>query len=118
MTARALAQDLDLPVTSYDLATLDNRELREAWSRMLASAPCMALLEDVDGVFEGRTNKLGEAGGGLTFDGLLDCLGGLVVPRGVLTVVTTNHPEGLDPALGLRGATAPAPAGRVASIAP
>ena len=101
MTARALAQDLDLPVTSDDLATLDNRELREAWSRLLASAPCMALLEDVDGVFDGRTNKRGEAGGRLTFDGLLDCLGGLVVPRGVLTVVTTNHPEGLDPALGI-----------------
>ncbi len=110
--SRAIAQDLDLPVWIYDLATLTNSEMQAAWARMLAESPCMALIEDVDCVFEGRENKLGESGGGLTFDCLLDCLGGFVVAHGVLAVVTTNRPESLDPALGVatgNGATSTRP---------
>ena len=43
--ARALAEDLDLPIFVYDLATLKNDELLKAWNQMLAEVPCMALME-------------------------------------------------------------------------
>ena len=54
--AHALAEDLDLPVFVFDLATLKNDELLKAWNQMLAEVPCMALLEDIDAVFHGREN--------------------------------------------------------------
>lgn len=93
--ARALAEELDLPVYQYDLATLYNDELRTAWARMLGSTPCMALFEDIDAVFRGRETLRGD----LTFDCLLNCLDGIEQADGVLTVITTNHPEALDAAL-------------------
>jgi len=93
---RALAEDLDLPVFVYDLATLFNNELQAAWQKMLASVPCIALIEDIDAVFDGRTNK---AGGHLTFDCLLNCLDGVERADGVLLIVTTNDPAKLDSAL-------------------
>ena len=96
---RAVAEDLDLPVYAYDLASLKNDELREAWAKMLAEAPCLALLEDVDAVFRGRENVAVKEGG-LTFDCLLNCLDGVQRADGLLVVVTTNHPDRLDPALG------------------
>ena len=59
---RAVAEDLDLPVYAYDLASLKNDELREAWAKMLAEAPCLALLEDVDAVFRGREKRRRQGG--------------------------------------------------------
>lgn len=116
---RAVAEDLDLPVYSYDLASLKNEELREAWAEMLAEAPCLALLEDVDAVFHGRTNVAIKEGG-LTFDCLLNCLDGVQRADGLLIAVTTNHPERLDPALGSadRTATRPGRIDRVVELPP
>ena len=116
---RAVAEDLDLPVYSYDLASLKNDELREAWAEMLAEAPCLALLEDVDAVFHGRENVAVKEGG-LTFDCLLNCLDGVQRADGLLVVVTTNHPERLDPALGSadRSATRPGRIDRVVELPP
>ncbi|MEM7813205.1 MAG: AAA family ATPase [Planctomycetota bacterium] len=104
--SRAVAEELDLPVYVYDLASLKNREFSDAWGEMLADAPCMALLEDIDAVFDGRTNiavggKHGARDVGLTFDCLLNELDGVRRADGLLLVVTTNHPEKLDPALGV-----------------
>lgn len=99
--ARAIAQDLDLPVFAFDLASLSNREFTNAWRKLMNNVPCMALLEDIDAVFAGRENRLGEEGGGLTFDCLLNCLSGIESADGVLVIVTTNRLEELDPALGV-----------------
>lgn len=96
---RAIAQQLDLPVVVFDLASFSNDEFVSLWRELMTSTPCVALLEDIDAVFHGRDNTLGEEGGGLTFDCLLNCLGGVESADGVLTVVTTNRPETLDPAL-------------------
>jgi len=95
---RAIAEDLDLPVWSYNLASLFNDELQENWDEMLSNAPCIALIEDVDAVFDGRENV---AGGHLTFDALLNCLDGVARCDGLLVVITTNNPDRLDPALGV-----------------
>lgn len=99
--AREMAAELDLPVHVMDLASMSNEDLREAWGEALADSPCMVLLEDVDGVFDGRTNKTGAGlgSGGLTFDCLLNCVDGVERADGVLLVVTTNFPDSLDEAL-------------------
>lgn len=96
----AMAQSEDLPVFSFNLASLSNEEMMREWRQMKQDSPCVALIEDVDAVFRGRENIVGEAGGGLTFDCLLNCLGGIDVAEGVFIIVTTNHMEHIDPALG------------------
>ncbi len=98
---RALAQEADMPVFAYDLSTLDNAEFREQWQEMQESTPCIALLEDIDGVFHGRENVVrgGEMQGGLSFDCLLNALGGIQTADGVFVVITTNARATLDTAL-------------------
>jgi hypothetical protein len=94
---RAIAEDFDLPVYVFHLATLYDNELQETWQKMQQEVPCVALIEDIDTVFDGRKNI---AGGHLTFDCLLNCLDGIERAGGVLLVVTTNCLDHLDPALG------------------
>ncbi len=106
MFARVVAETLDLPVHVFDLAGMSNADLQGEWRSMSQDVPCMVVLEDVDGVFHGRTNVSPAVGlmgsGGLTFDALLNCIDGVERSDGVLLVVTTNHPELIDPALGDR----------------
>jgi len=90
---RAVAEDFDLPVFVFDLATLYNNELQAHWQKMLGEVPCIALIEDIDTVFDGRENQVG---GHLTFDCLLNCLDGVERTDGILLIVTTNHLNKLD----------------------
>lgn len=96
---RAIAQELDLPVFAFDLATMSNRNLQAAWGEVAENAPAVALFEDIDAVFDRRKNVT-NAQGGATFDCLLNLLSGVGDSSGVLTVVTTNRVEMLDDALG------------------
>jgi len=99
--ARALAQQADMPVFAYDLSTLDNEQFSEAWQNMQEHTPCIALIEDIDGTFQGRQNVLNsERRETLTFDCLLGALGGIQTCDGVFVIITTNKPETLDAALG------------------
>jgi len=99
---RAIAEELDMPVFIYDLASLLNNELQEAWSKMLSQTPCMAVIEDIDAVFHGRTNVVASGDKpGLTFDCLLNCLDGIQRANGLFVAITTNHLERIDPALGV-----------------
>lgn len=71
----------------------------------------MLLLEDVDAVVPQRSTKPKSSGAsptamgdeddseGITLSGLLNCMDGLTAPDGAVIVMTTNHPEMLDPAL-------------------
>ncbi len=98
---RAIAEELDLPVFIYDLASLLNNELQEAWSKMISQTPCMAVIEDIDAVFHGRENiAKGTDSQGLTFDCLLNCLDGIQRANGLYVAITTNHVEHIDSALG------------------
>lgn len=94
---RALAEEFDLPVYIYDLASLANDEFQNAWQEMLSSVPCIALIEDIDAVFDGRKTAVGD----LTFDCLLNCLDGIERSDGLLTIITTNQVDRIDPALGI-----------------
>lgn len=100
---RAIAQQLGMPIFVYDVATLTNVEMMEAWKKMLSSAPCFALIEDLDAVYEGRKRLIKNTGGegGLTFDCLLNAISGVEPADGIFTIVTTNHPDKIDPALGV-----------------
>lgn len=68
------------------------------------NANSIVVLEDVD-VFRNThaRQKNGQGGGedgkSVTLEGLLNVLDGLMTPDGMLTFMTTNHPEHLDPAL-------------------
>ena len=98
--ARAIAEDMDLPVFVFDLATLKNDELLKAWNQMLSEVPCLALMEDIDAVFHGRDNVAVKNGPGLTFDCLLNCLDGVQRADGLMVIITTNHLHRIDPAIG------------------
>lgn len=98
---KAAAIKYDLPVCLFDLPSMSNQDLLDAWRRAQSNAPCIALFEDIDATFNKRVNILGENGGGLTFDCLLNCMSGIETASGVFIIVTTNHMENLDPALGV-----------------
>lgn len=100
---RSVAISLDLPLFVFDLSTLDNTSFPEEWKDMLAVSPAIALIEDIDAVFNGRTNISTAADNQrkLTFDCLLNTISGVGVSDGVLLVVTTNDIKSIDPALGV-----------------
>jgi len=98
---RAMAQELDMPIISFDLATMTNRDFERAWDRSISRSPCIILLEDIDAVFERRKNIAvkDKNVSGLTFDCLLNTIDGVENADGIFLIVTTNHLEKLDPAL-------------------
>lgn len=104
--ARAVAAALDLPIFVFELATMDDGEFIHFFRKALSESPSLVLFEDFDATFKGRDNRLGERGGGLSFGCVINSLSGVEGADGVLVVVTTNHPEDLDPAIG-----SPTPAG-------
>ena len=97
---RAIAEELDLPVYIYDLASMFNLELQSAWSKMLSEVPCMAVIEDIDAVFQQRENIVSKEHQSLTFDCLLNCLDGIQKCNGLFVAITTNQIKHIDPALG------------------
>jgi SpoVK/Ycf46/Vps4 family AAA+-type ATPase len=103
--ARAVAEELDLPVYAFDLSSLANDELRTAWSNILRDVPCMALIEDIDGVFDGRRN-VSRRPDSLSFDTLLNCIDGVERSSGVFLVITTNRVQAVDPAIGAQDSAA------------
>ena len=94
--ARAVAKDLNIPIKLFDLVSFTNRDLVREWRELRHCAPCMVVLEDLDGVFHGREPQLEK---GITFDCLLNCISGVSSPDGVFLVITTNRPELLDEAI-------------------
>jgi hypothetical protein len=95
---KTLGEELDFPIRSFDLASLTNEELLEEWGEMTRETPCIALLEDIDTVFDGRKNISGKEDG-LTFDCLLNCLDGVRNSEGLITVITSNVRDSIDPAI-------------------
>jgi shikimate kinase len=120
--ARAIAEDLDLPIVAFDLASLHNNELQQEWIKMLTEVPCMALIEDIDAVFDKRHNVSGRDRQHLTFDCLLNCIDGVDRADGLLVVITTNRLDKVDAALGRPdaavGSTRPGRIDRVVELPP
>ena len=96
---RFLAMELDLVLNVFDISTMNNQEFQEKWKNSLQTVPCINLIEDIDAVFDGRKNVV-NAETGLTFDCLLNTIDGVDNTDGVLTVITTNHIDKIDDAIG------------------
>lgn len=98
---RAIGEYLDLPVIVFVLSTFTDRDFQNEWSNLQRMTPCIALIEDIDTVFRGRTNILkGSATvNPLSFDVLLNTIDGIEISDGIFTIVTTNSIEHLDKAL-------------------
>ena len=98
---RALGQELNMPIYSFALATMTNKDFSDCWEEAMDRTPCIFLFEDIDAVFKGRENVAVKGmENGLTFDGFLNSLDGVENTDGVFIVITTNNIETIDSALG------------------
>ncbi len=98
---RALGQELNMPILSFDLTTMSNSDFNESWTSAKCYSPCIVLLEDIDGVFEGRKNTAcGGLEKGLSFDCLLNLIDGVENSDGIFIIITTNDLTKIDPAIG------------------
>ena len=127
---RAFGEDLNLPIFVFDLSQMSNAEFVKAWNSVRDSKPCIVLFEDFDNVFDGRKNVVNRASGSgfpmleminqknkpveanntddfkdgyrdpVSFDTFLNCLDGVESNDGIFTIITTNHVEKIDEALG------------------
>lgn len=96
--ARAIAEDLDLPIHVFDLGSMSNVELDSFWTGAMHNAPCMVLFEDFDRVFHGDRN-LARSDDGVTLNAFLNCIDGIERANGVLVVISANDMSKLDPAV-------------------
>lgn len=93
--ATALATEYNMPLYYLTLSSVkDDQALIEAVSSV--GKRSILLLEDVD-VFNATGERNSE--GGLSLAALLNVLDGVVTPYGLMTIMTTNSKESLDPAL-------------------
>lgn len=98
---RALAQELNMPIATFDLSTMTNQDFTYSWEQAMSNTPCIALIEDVDAIFDGRKNIAAQGlNQGLSFDCLLNTIDGVQNTDGMFLIITTNNIEKLDPALG------------------
>lgn len=97
---KALAHQYSLSMYHLQLSSVkDDKQLSQIFSQMQPRS--VILLEDVD-VFRASSRRAeGEekANTGLTLAGLLNSLDGVGTPHGLISIMTTNHKESLDPAL-------------------
>lgn len=100
--ARAIGIDLDMPIYAMDLQSMTNETLTNAFDQARQNIPCMVLFEDLDSVYHGRTAKQANAQLGTppSFDLLLNHLQGVGSNDGLMVIITTNHLETVDQALG------------------
>lgn len=95
-TIAAIAEHLKLDLYTINLA---NRSLTdENLLSLMMDIPTtsMVLMEDIDAVVPKRD---AENKNGASFAGVLNALDGVASRPGLITVMTTNYPERLDPAL-------------------
>lgn len=94
----ALAGAFGLNVCVLNLATPDLSDDRLTGLLLGLPRRAVVLLEDIDAVFVGREPRAPTVK--LSFNGLLNALDGVAAGEGGrVTFMTTNHLEGLDPAL-------------------
>lgn len=95
-----LAGHLNLPVYMLNLGSLkSDDELFRATSTVPGQA--FLLIEDVDAAKASHTraDDNDDEPKGITLSGLLNCLDGVFTKEGRILVMTTNHPDKIDPAL-------------------
>lgn len=96
--AKAIAQNLKIPIYFFHLGTLSDKEFTEKWKENVY-APAVILLEDFDSYFNKRENLTSHKS--LTFDTVLNAISGVNSSDGIFLIVTTNHIDKIDEALGV-----------------
>ena len=101
--ALSIAKKFRKKIITVNLTTITDEGLLYCFKKLGSNS--ILLLEDIDAVFkEKRELKnvkaiTAEAKEGLNFSTLLNCLDGVFSKEGTIVIMTTNHPEVLDPAL-------------------
>ncbi|KAG0683199.1 hypothetical protein C6P40_002525 [Pichia californica] len=97
---QALAGEFDYNIAIMNVGEPNLTDDRLAYLMNNIPEHTILLLEDIDAAFNNRTQST-EKGyvSGVTFSGLLNALDGVASAEEVITFMTTNHPEKLDPAL-------------------
>lgn len=109
---RAIASEFDIKIYALDLSVVNDTTLRSLLTGLnkfrtpspignksykIKDSVSLLVIEDIDAIFDQRENKIPDSK--LTFSGLLNVLDGLNSTSGIITIITTNHLEKLDPAL-------------------
>lgn len=97
--ARAICAEYGLDLYILDITQFNDADLKEqVWS---IGPNSVLLLEDIDTVSttHERDGSEKETAGKVTLGGLLNAIDGVVDSNGRVLILTTNHPERLDPAL-------------------
>lgn len=100
--ASAVANKFSLNLYSLPLSSVENDSVLSALINDMQERSVL-LIEDID-IFSNSTGRT-QSDTGPTLAGLLNALDGVGTPHGLLTFVTTNHVENLDPALIRAGRT-------------
>lgn len=101
---KAICSERDMRLAICNLSVIkDDRELMD----LMADTPsnCMIIIEDIDAcmVTKVRKKKSDNDTKGVTLSGLLNALDGIMTPENQIFIMTTNHPESLDPAILRKG---------------
>ena len=98
--ARALASDLNLNVWYAPLGDLkQDAQLTKVVGRIELDSPAILLLEDVDVFAAMQTRSDTGSRGELSLSGILNTLDGVATPHGLITIMTTNNLDMIDPAV-------------------
>ena len=92
-----VAKILNVRLYNMVLSTMTDQDFREAWRDL--ELPCVVLLDDFDTVFNGRENVTPHKA--LSFETVLQTISGVKSCDGVFLMITTNHIEKIDPAIGV-----------------
>jgi chaperone BCS1 len=98
--ALALANHFEMDLFNLPLSSVrEDKTMAKAIARLKKGS--ILLLEDIDIFSESISRESGHHGP--TLAGLLNALDGVSTPHGLITIMTTNHFEKLDPALIRKG---------------
>jgi hypothetical protein len=98
----SLASELHRDIYYLNLGEFkNNRDLRSAFSNVPRNS--IVVMEDIDAsssvVLDRSTNVRKKPIKGTTLSTILDVLDGALLAQGIIVIMTSNHPEVLDPAL-------------------
>ena len=97
--AKALGMKFGIPVHQLYLSNMSDSEFKSAWNSAATSSPSIVLLEDFDSVFNRRTPVNPKCI--LNFDTVLNTISGIQENSGIILIITTNHIENIDDAIGV-----------------
>lgn len=95
-----VAKKMDIPVVRIDIANMCNEEFGDMFRN--AEYGSIILIEDLCSVFDGRINVHSKSVLNkqlLTFDFFINTLNGVNQKSGYFLIVTSNHPDKLDPVI-------------------